>query len=47
MQISEAESIVMDVLWDAAADGSGPLAAEDAEIENDGKVEKLPTRKRG
>jgi predicted transcriptional regulator len=29
MQISEAESIVMDVLWDAAADGSGPLAAED------------------
>jgi predicted transcriptional regulator len=29
MQISEAESIVMDVLWDAAADGRGPLAAED------------------
>jgi BlaI family transcriptional regulator, penicillinase repressor len=29
MQISEAESIVMDVLWDAAAGGSGPLAAEE------------------
>ena len=29
MQISEAESIVMDVLWQAASDGSGPLAAED------------------
>jgi predicted transcriptional regulator len=29
MQISEAESIVMDVLWQAASDGSAPLAAED------------------
>ena len=29
MQISEAESIVMDVLWQAALDGSAPLAAED------------------
>jgi len=29
MQISEAESIVMDVLWQATSDGSGPLAAED------------------
>ena len=32
MQISEAESIVMDVLWDAAADESGPLAAEDVVV---------------
>ena len=29
MQISEAESVVMDVLWDAAAQRRGPLAAED------------------
>ena len=29
MQISEAESIVMDVLWQAAADGNAPLAAEE------------------
>lgn len=29
MQISEAESIVMDVLWRAVSDQSGPLAAED------------------
>lgn len=29
MQISEAESIVMDVLWRATSDASGPLAAED------------------
>jgi predicted transcriptional regulator len=29
MQISEAESIVMDVLWAAASDRHAPLAAED------------------
>ena len=29
MQISEAESVVMDVLWAAASDTSAPLAAED------------------
>lgn len=29
MQISEAESIVMDVLWQQASGGGGPLAAED------------------
>ena len=29
MQISEAESVVMDVLWAAASDRHGPLAAED------------------
>ena len=29
MQISEAESAVMDVLWRASADRGGPLAAED------------------
>ena len=29
MQISEAESIVMDVLWHAGSNDRGPLAAED------------------
>jgi len=29
MQISEAESVVMDVLWQAQAGGRAPLAAED------------------
>lgn len=29
MQISEAESVVMDVLWRAELEDSGPLAAED------------------
>jgi len=29
MQVSEAESVVMDVLWEAEAGGRAPLAAED------------------
>jgi predicted transcriptional regulator len=29
MQVSEAESVVMAVLWEAEADGRAPLAAED------------------
>ena len=29
MQVSEAESVVMEVLWDAEAGGRAPIAAED------------------